>query len=530
MSKIISAEEAASRVNDGATLALGCMGLSGWPEELIEALERRFVATGHPRNLYVVQGSSSGDRKERGVTRLGHEGMIRRWMGAHVGFAPKIWKLIKENKIEAYFIPQGVIVNLWREIASKRPGLITKVGLGTFVDPRIEGGKINSCTTEDVFKILEIEGEEYILYKSFPVDVAFIRGTTVDENGNLTMDKESILLEQLQLAQAARNSGGIVIAQAEYLAKAKTLHPKKVKVPGILVDYVVIATNQAACWQTEVTIYEPSFAGELQIPLHATPSLPLSPEKIIGRRAAMELFPNAVVNLGVGMASAVGSVASEEHVSELLTFSTEAGAIGGVPAGGQDFGSCYNAEANIEHNAMFDFIDGGGLDITFLGLGQADKSGNLNVSKLNGRPMGPGGFINITRGAKEVVFTGTFTTDGLEVEIGNGKLHITKEGRIKKFLDTVEQITFSGQFAQGRRVLYITERCVFSLTNGKMTLIETAPGIDIQKDILALMDFEPAISPQLKEMPAGIFREQWGELRRIVEEKSAKSFHAGKGV
>ena len=520
MSKVISAETAASLIKDGTTVAVGAMGLSSWPEEVAAAIEKRFLACGHPRNLNLVQGSNAGDRKERGITRFGHEGMVRRWMGAHIGFSPGICKLITENKIEAYCIPQGVVVNLWREIASKRPGLLTKVGLGTFIDPRVEGGKMNSCTKEDIFKVVDFEGEEYMFYKSFPVDVALIRGTTVDENGNLTMEKEGILMEQLQLAQAARNSGGIVIAQAEYLAKPTTLHPKKVKVPGILVDYIVIATDQDASWQTEVTYYNPSFSGDLVVPLHSLPIVPLSNEKIIARRAAMELVPKATVNLGVGMASLVAAIASEEKVSDMLTLTTEAGAVGGVPAGGQDFGHSYNPEAIIEHGAMFDFYDGGGLDITFVGLAETDKDGNVNVSKF-GRPMGTGGFVNITQNSKKVVFTGTFTSGGIESEVRDGKLHITKEGRKKKFLNAVEQITFSGKIAHKtkQKVLYVTERCVFSLEDGKMTLVEIAPGIDLQRDILDLMEFKPVISPALKEMPAVIFREKWGELKGIVEGK-----------
>jgi propionate CoA-transferase len=515
MSKIITAEKAASLINDGATIAVGCMGLANWPEEVAQAVEKRFLQTGHPKDLRVVQGSATGDKKERGITRWGHEGMIKRWMGAHVGFSQGICKLIMDNKIEAYCIPQGVIVNLWREIAAKRPGLITKVGLGTFIDPRVEGGKMNSFTKEDVFKVIELEDEEYMFYKSFPVDVALIRGTTVDEDGNLTMEKEGILLEQLQLAQAAKNSGGIVIAQAEYLAKAKTLHPKSVKVPGILVDHVVIATNKDACWQTEVRYYEPAFAGEIKVPVNNIPAMPLSDAKIIARRAAMELIPNAVVNLGVGMAAGVATIALEEDFSHMITLTTEAGAIGGVPAGGGDFGHSYNADAIIEHNAMFDFYDGGGLDIAFLGLAQADKDGNVNVSKF-GKPMGTGGFINITQNSKKVVFTGSFSAVGLEIKITNGKITIVKEGKSKKFVNGVEQITFSGKFAKkiGQTVLYITERCVFSLENEEMTLVEIAPGIDLQKHILDMMDFKPAISPNLKEMPAGIFKEVWGELKR----------------
>jgi propionate CoA-transferase len=518
MSKIITAEEAAKLFKDGMTVAFGTMGLAGWAEEVAEAVEKRFLETGSPKNLNVVQGCNAGDRKERGITRWGHEGLIKRWMGAHIGFSAGICKLIDENKIEAYCIPQGVIINLWRDIAAGRPGMITKVGLGTFVDPGVEGGKMNKVTTEDIFRVIELDGEEYMYYKGFPVDIAMIRGTTVDENGNLTLENDGMFMEELAVAEATKNSGGIVIAQAEYLAKAGSLHPKNVKVPGILVDYIVIATDKRASWQTEIQYYEPSFAGHAKVPLKSIPVLPLSADKVIVRRAAMELKPNAIVNLGVGIAASVASIAAEEGVSDQITFTTEAGVIGGVPAGGQDFGQSYNPEAIIEHNTMFDFYDGGGLDLAFLGLAQSDEDGNVNVSKF-GRPMGPGGFVNITQNAKKLVFTGTFTSGGLDVQIKDGKVKILSEGKHKKFKTQVEQITFSGKYAKkkGQYVLYVTERCVFALRPEGLTLIEIAPGIELERDILAFMDFKPIISKELKLMPAEIFEETWGGLKAIMK-------------
>ena len=517
MSKIITAEASAKLIKDEMTVAFGAMGLAGWAEEIGRAVEKRFLETGHPKNLHVVQGCNTGDRNERGITRWGHEGMIKRWMGAHIGFSPGICKLIDENKIEAYCIPQGVIINLWRDIAAGRPGMITKVGLGTFVDPRVEGGKMNTVTTEEIFEVIKLDGEDYMFYKSFPVDVALIRGTTIDEHGNLTLDNDGMFMEQLQVAQATKNSGGIVIAQAEYLATANSLHPKKVKVPGILVDHIVIATDKRACWQTEIQYYEPSFSGDAKIPLTSIQTLPLSAEKVIVRRAAMELIPNAIVNLGVGIAASVASIANEEGVGEMITLTTESGVIGGVPAGGQDFGQAYNPEAIIEHNAMFDFYDGGGLDIAFLGLAQSDADGNVNVSKF-GRPMGAGGFVNITQNSKKLVFTGTFTSGGLEVQIKDRQVKVIKEGKHQKFKTVVEQITFSGKYARQakKNVLYVTERCVFSLRPEGLTLIEIAPGIDLEKDVLAHMDFRPLISKELKLMPTEIFDENWGGLKNVM--------------
>lgn len=521
MSKIKTADEVAALIKDGATVAASAMGLAGWPEEVARAIERRFLATGHPCKLTLVHGSAIGDWKDRGTTRLGHEGLIKRWIGGHIGSSANMCRLVEENKIEAYNLPQGVIVQLWREIAAGRPGLITRVGLGTFVDPRIDGGKMNSATVEEIVKMMELEGEEYLFYKAFPVDVALIRGTIADEKGNITMDKEGMLLEALPLAQAAKNSGGIVIAQVEYLARAGTLHPKYVKVPGILVDYVVVATDPENHFQTEGTYYNPAFAGEIKVPLGAIPSLPLDERKIVARRAAMELFPGAIVNLGVGMSADVAAVAAEENAVDLMTLTTESGSIGGVPASLPHFGHAYNAEATIEHHSQFDFYDGGGIDVAFLGLAQVDKGGNVNVSKFGRRVMGCGGFINISQTSKKVVFCGTFTAGGLKVRVEDGRLAIIQEGRNRKFIENVEQITFSGKYARKNKqpVVYVTERAVFTLEEGEVTLVETAPGTDLEKDIIAQMGFRPRISPHLKSMPPEIFWPRWGKLRQIVEAK-----------
>ena len=522
MSKLRTADEVAMLIQDGMTIGVSLMGLAGWPEEVAQALERRFLKTGHPRDLTIVSSSGAGDDKEYGLTRFGHEGMVKRWIAGIMRQAPNMAKLVLENKIEAYNFPQGVVVQLWREIAAKRPGLITKVGLGTFVDPRIEGGKMNSRTTKDLIKVIEIEGEEYLFYPSFHVDVALIRGSVADVNGNLTMDREGILLEALPLAQAVKNCGGIVIAQAEEIAQANTLHPKHVKVPGILVDYIVKPTRPEHHMQTEAQYYVPSFAGEVKIPLSEIPSLPLGDQKIIARRAAMELTPGAIVNLGIGIPADVASVAAEEGVSHLMTLTTESGTIGGVPASPPDFGHAYNPEAVIEHHAQFDFYDGGGIDIAFLGLAQADKEGNVNVTKFGKRVVGSGGFINISQNSRKVVYCGTFTAGGLEVEVKDGKLSIVQEGKFKKFVEHVDQISYSGKYARkvGQPAVYVTERAVFSLEKEGLTLIEIAPGIDLEKDVLAQMGFKPIISPNLKTMDPGIFAEKWGGLAGIVNAKN----------
>ncbi|MGI6679150.1 MAG: acyl CoA:acetate/3-ketoacid CoA transferase [Dehalobacterium sp.] len=524
MSKVRKPEELVSLIADGATVAVSGMGLAGWNEEMAAAVEKHFLETGHPKDITLFQACALGDwTPKRGPTHFGHEGLTKRWIGAHIGSNPNMIKLVEENKVEAFNLPQGVLVQLWREIAAKRPGVITKVGLKTYVDPRLEGGKLNDLTRskEDIVKVIEFEGEEYLFYKSFPIDVALIRGTVADENGNLTMDKEGQLNGAIHLAQAAKNSGGIVIAQAEYVAQANTLHPKDVRVPGILVDYVVVATSHENQWQTEGQYYNPAFAGNIKVPLGEVTPLPLNERKIIARRAAMELENNVIVNLGVGMPTDVANVAAEENASDLMVLTTEAGGIGGVPASLPDFGHSFNAEALIEMPTQFDYYDGGGLDIAFLGLAQTDRAGNVNVTQFGPKIAGCGGFVNVTQSSKKVVFTGSFTAGGLKVRGEDGKLIIDQEGRHKKFLEHVEHISFSGRYAFETKqpVIYVTERAVFTIEEGEMTMIEIAPGIDIEKDILPYMGFKPRVSPNLKTMPSEIFQPVWGGLRSYIESK-----------
>jgi propionate CoA-transferase len=521
MSKVISAEKAATLIKDGCTVGASTVGLAGWAEEIAIAIEKSYLETSHPCNITLVHACASGDRvtRSKGTHHLGHEGLVKRLICGHTGQAPNMARLVEQDKIQCYFFPQGVICQLWRAIAGNKPGVITKVGLGTFVDPRLEGAKISAQTHEDLVKLVELEGQEWLFFKKFPIDVALIRGTTADENGNLTMEKEAVLLEALPLAMAAKNSGGIVIAQVERVAKSNTLHPKTVKVPGVLVDYIVVAKPENHM-QTEGTSFNPALSGDIKIPMTNIDQMALDERKIIARRAAMELAPNTVTNLGVGMPDGVGKIAAEEGIIEKLMLTTELGVFGGIPASGSDFCAAYNAEAIIEHQAMFDFYDGGGLDVAFLGLAQADKYGNVNVSKFGGRAIGPGGFINITQNSKKVVFCSTFT-NGAEIKIEDGNVVILKEGTGKKFCNHVEQITFSGEYAQkvNQPVYYVTERAVFTLIEGQLTLIEIAPGIQIEKDILSLMDFKPKISSALKLMDKGIFQPNWGQLKNIIEEK-----------
>jgi propionate CoA-transferase len=497
-SKITSAEAAVALIQDGDTIALNGFGGTAFADNLAVVLEKRFLQTAGPKDLTFVYAAGLGDGKERGMNYFAHEGLVRRVVGGHWGMAPQMQALAFADKIEAYNLPQGVISHLFRDIAANKPG----------VDPEFGGGKLNKRTTEDLVEHISIHGKDYLLYSAFPINIALIRGTSSDPDGNITMEREGLILEAQAIAMAAHNSGGKVIVQVERMAERGSLDPRQVVVPGILVDHVVVAEGPQYHMQTYVEQYNPAYSCEIRIPLDSLKPLVLDERKVIARRAALELKPNCNVNLGFGMPDAVSSIVVEEGASDLMVLSTEPGAIGGVPAGGLSFGCGSNLSALISQPSQFDFYDGGGLDITILGLAEADRFGNLNVSKFGPRLPGAGGFINISQSTKTVVYMGTFTAGGLKVGVEGGRINIIKEGKVHKFVQEVEHRTFSGSvaYSQGQRVLYITERCVFRLVQGGLELIEIAPGVDLDRDILAHMDFVPAISPDLRPMHAALFR------------------------
>lgn len=507
MPRVIDAAAAAALIRDGDTVLFGGSGGGhAVPEAVIVALAERFRATGCPRGLTVISVVSLGDWGEAGLSRLAHPELVRRVITAGLNNSPRLGELARRDLIEAYTLPQGVLAQLCRDMAAGRPGLLTRTGLHTFVDPRHGGGRQSPRTPPDLVEVVTLRGEEYLLYRLPDPDVAVIRGTTADERGNVTLEEEAYMGEQLAMAMWARNRGGTVVCQVRHLAAADSLVPRQVRVPGMLVDYLVVDPDQR---QTYLTAYDPAYAGLLRRPDRSLPALPFDIRKVIARRAALELFPGAVVNLGFGVSNGIAAVAAEEGIYRELTLTVEQGIVGGVPAGGPDAGAGVNFDAMVEQPAQFDFYDGGGLDLAFLSFAEVDSQGHVNVSRFGELINGPGGFINISQGARRVVFSGTLTAGGLEIEPdGQGGVRLKREGRTRKWVRAVQQITFNGSaaLARGQEVLYVTDRAVFRLTPEGPVLAEVAAGVDLARDILGQIEFPVRVAPDLRRMDPRLFR------------------------
>jgi propionate CoA-transferase len=507
--RIVTADEAAGAVRSGDTVLIGGSGAGhAVPDELIAAVARRFHATGQPRGLTSLHPVGLGDRGERGLSHWAHEGLLKRIVCGTLVDSPKVEAMAAANAVEAYTLPQGALSQLVREMAAGRPGLITHVGLHTLVDPRHGGGRQTACAAEDLVELVTVAGREWLFYKPFHVDVCFIRGTTADEDGNLTMEHEAIFGEMLSMAQATRRAGGVVVAQVKRVASRGSLPAKQVKVPGMLVDLVVVVPDQP---QTYFTQYSAAYAGELRVPLSEIPPLAFDPRKVIARRAAMELHPGAVCNLGSGVSTGVAAVAAEEGFLEDVVLTNEQGLIGGAPATGNEPGAARNYMAIVDQPYQFDFYDGGGIDLAFLSFAQVDRHANVNVSRFGGRIIGIGGFVNISQNAKKVMFSGTLTAGGLAIDWPGGATRIAREGRDLKFVDAVEQLSYSGPYGRerGQETLFITERAVFRRDDsgaGGLELVEVAPGVDVRRDVMERMAFAPRVSPALKTMDARLFR------------------------
>lgn len=518
-SKVMSARDAIERICDAAVVVVdGSGGGVNQPDALLSALAHRYSETAGPTDLTIVHPSGLGDGLGGGIDRLAHPGLVKRVVGGHWGWTPQMQKLALACEIEAYCLPQGVISHWMREVAAGRPGVLTTVGIGTACDPRIEGGKLNARTTDDLVELVELRDREWLLYPAYPVDVAIIKGSYADENGNLCMDDEGLFAEVLSAAQAAFNSGGIVIAQVNSLVQAGSIDPRRVKVPGFLVDAVVVEPDQRL---SAATAADRTLTGAARAVLSSVSPMPMSERKVIAARAAAQLRIGDVVNLGFGMPDGVAALLLEAGLTDQVVLTVEQGHIGGLPLSGSDFGMSRNAEASVDAGYQFDFYDGGGLDTAVLSFAQIDRHGNVNVGRFGDRMPGIGGFVNISQSAARLAFVGTMTTAKAGYEFSENHVHVPSNGG-HKFVDDVEQISFSGPRALelGQDVHYITERAVFALTPEGLTLIEIAPGIDIDRDILPFIDFEPRVATDLVTMDRRIFADRCADyLKERVQRR-----------
>lgn len=515
MAKIISAGEAAALLSDGMTVAAGGFGAYGAPDALLAAVANRYEKERHPANLTAVCGISPGSNRKdgQGLSKLKSEGLLGTVIAGHFANPPEIAEMIGSDIIAGYAVPLGVMIHLFRAIAGHKPAVVTHVGLGTYADPRVEGCRANQKAISqgrNIVSLVHVDGKEFLAYHTFPINACLIRGTYADEKGNISVNEEAVGDYEYDMAAATHNSGGIVVVQVKEIVESGSLPPKSVKIHHPMVDYIVKADDPAMHMQGYAAQYRPELCGAVRCPTGSIPEMPLDNRKIIARRGAMELVPDCLINLGIGIPSGVGNVANEEGFVDQVTLSLESGPQGGVPVEGAGFGASVNADTIYDVADMFDMYDGGILDMTFLGAAEIDESGNVNVSKFGSRCTGPGGFINISQNTKKVFFVGTFTAGGLLEEVSGGKLTILREGKSKKFLRRVQQITFSGDYASqtGQDITFITERAVFRLTGGKLALTEIAPGVDLERDVLGQMEFRPLVSDELRLMDERIFRQE----------------------
>lgn len=518
--KFVTTKQAANMIPNNSTVATVGFMLTGAPEEIFLKIENRYKEVKEPKDLTLIWASGVGDGQDkRGINHLCHEGLLKRTIGGHYGLIPKLVQMVNEQKIEAYNFPQGVLTRMFRDMAARKTGVLTQVGLGTFVDPEFDGGKLNNITNEDLVQKIMVNGEDHLFYKTQKIDVAIIRGTEADVNGNIGYSKEALKLENLSAAMAARNNGGIVIVQVEKIVKDGTIDPRHIIVPGALVDVVAVVEDNKNHMQTSGTQYNENLISRKGIlDVVEDDSVPLDAKKVIARRAAMQIDKSKLIlNYGIGVPEKVAYVLKEEGLEDNFVATVEPGVYGGTALGGLNFGSALLPQAIIDHPYQFDFYDGGGIDITFLGMAQCDPNGSLNVSKFGPKIAGCGGFIDISQNAKECVFCGTFTAGGLKTEIKDGNLNILQEGRVKKFINELEQITLNGSYEskKNKKITLVTERAVFDVRLEGLTLTEIAPGVDLEKDILSNMEFKPIIDEDLKVMDERIFRD---ELMRLTLE------------
>src|SRR5215216_422970 len=514
-SKLVSLEEAAAVISGGATVSVSSSSGLACPDATLKAIGDRFRATGEPRGLTMIHPIAAGDMYGiLGVDHIAEAGLIKRIIagsypsGPSSMPSPKIWQLIDGDQIEAYNLPSGVLFHMHADAAAGRPGVLTKVGLDTFVDPRRQGGRMNQVTSEDIVRVVEFDGEEWLFYRAIPIDVAIVRGTTADELGNISMEHEGAYLGALDQALAARNSGGVVIAQVERITTGGSLPPQQVRIPGTLVDLVVVVPDQ---WQTTQTGYDPAISGELRRPVNQFELPDWGLDKVIARRAALELIDGEAVNLGFGISALVPRILLEEGLDGRVTWVIEQGAVGGMPLLGFQFGCAANAQAIMPSPAQFTYFQGGGFNRCLLSFLQVDTAGNVNVSRLRGKPhvtAGAGGFIDITAAARNLVVSGPFCAGRQDIVVENGGLTIRNDGPVAKFVPEVEHVTFSGRMAQerGQNVTFITERCVIRLVPEGLTVTEIAPGVDLARDVLERVAIPLRVSPEPRQMDERLFR------------------------